>query len=135
MNNKYYNRIRAYWSEYLLFSKLALRNFIVWVRKHEFKILANEKLQANNERKYSSGVSLRYFLVGTRKYQLFFLANKETKESTRIDKQIKNNKTNPHQEILALIYSCGISILSLWRGDFEGKIINIMYSMTKGDEF
>ena len=57
---------------------------------------------------------------------LFSLLAKKKKKSTSIDKQIKNNKMNPHQEILALIYSCGISILSLWGGELKGKIINIM---------
>ena len=50
---------------------------------------------------------------------LFSLLAKKKKKRTSIDKQIKNNKMNPHQEILALIYSCEISILSLWRGELE----------------
>ena len=62
---------------------------------------------------------------------LFSLLAKKKKKSTRIDKQIKNNKMNPYQEILALIYSCGISILSLWRGELEGE--NNEYYVPKKD--
>ena len=57
-------KIRAYWREYLLSLKFALKNFNVWGQSPSFEILANKKLQQiTNENQRESFFVQRFFAV------------------------------------------------------------------------